>query len=366
MAADQIYNIVLDVMGDETGEGRIIQGGIDAATLLHGSARVTFVGPKPTIEAVLAKKYDLPDNLDIKHAESVVPMHISATDGVRMRDSSMAVGLKLVKAGEADAFVSPGNTGAVMATALLSLGRIEDVSRPAITAMFPTATGRPTIVLDVGANADCKPLHLSQFAVMGSVYSSIVFNNESPRVGLLSIGEERSKGNELIFAARKLLQGSKINFVGNIEGRDVLSGRVDVAVTDGFAGNIMLKFAESIKPMLMKSVQRQVQTNLFSRIGVVMLLPFMKRMKSIFDYTESGGAPLLGVNGNVIICHGSSNSRAIANAIKVAYEMSANKIKQRIHDELITNHFGQSNGAKNKSENNRDWIVYSAATDDKR
>jgi len=144
MAADKIYNIVLDVMGDETGEGRIIQGGIDAATLLHGSARVTFVGPKPTIEAVLAKKYDLPDNLDIKHAESVVPMHISATDGVRMRDSSMAVGLKLVKAGEADAFVSPGNTGAVMATALLSLGRIEDVSRPAITAMFPTATGRPT------------------------------------------------------------------------------------------------------------------------------------------------------------------------------------------------------------------------------
>jgi glycerol-3-phosphate acyltransferase PlsX len=145
-----------------------------------------------------------------------------------------------------------------------------------------------------------------------------------------------------------------------------LSGTVDVAVTDGFTGNIMLKFAESIKPMLMKSVQRQVQTNLFSRIGVVMLLPFMKRMKSIFDYTESGGAPLLGVNGNVIICHGSSNSRAIANAIKVAYEMSANKIKQRIHDELITNHFGQSNGAKNKSENNRDWIVYSAATDDKR
>jgi glycerol-3-phosphate acyltransferase PlsX len=366
MAADQIHNIVLDVMGDDTAEDRIIQGGIDAARQMGDTGHVTFVGPQQTIEAVLAKKHSLPTNLSVKHAESVVPMYISATDGVRMRNSSIAVGLRLVKAGEADAFVSPGNTGAVMATALLILGRIEDVSRPAITAVFPTATGKPTVVLDVGANADCKPLHLSQFAVMGSVYSSVVFNNESPRVGLLSIGEERSKGNELIFSARKLLQGSKINFVGNIEGRDILSGTVDVAVTDGFTGNIMLKFAESIKPMLMKSVQRQVQTNLFSRAGVVLLLPFMKRMKSLLDYAEAGGAPLLGVNGNVIICHGSSNSRAIANAIKVAFEMSANRIKQRIHDELITNHFGQSNGAKNKSENNRDWIIYSAAADDKR
>ena len=231
-------------------------------------------------------------------------MHVAATDGVRMKDSSISVGVMEVKEKRADAFVSPGNTGAVMATALLRLGRIKGVMRPAITTLFPTSTGRPTIVLDAGANADCKPIHLSQFAVMGSVYASVVSRLEYPRVGLLSIGEERSKGNELIFNAQNLLKKSKINFVGNIEGRDILSGKIDVAITDGFTGNILLKFAESIKPMLVKSVQRQIQTNIFSRVGAMLLLPFLKRMRNTFDYAESGGAPLLGVNGIVVICHG--------------------------------------------------------------
>ncbi|MFQ5453494.1 MAG: phosphate acyltransferase PlsX, partial [Candidatus Zixiibacteriota bacterium] len=281
-----------------------------------------------------------------------------------MKNSSISVGVMQVKNNVAEAFVSPGNTGAVMATSLLTLGRIEGVSRPAITALFPTSAGKPTVVLDVGANTDCKPLHLSQFAVMGSVYASVVLKIEYPRVGLVSIGEERSKGNELIFNAQELLKGSKINYVGNIEGRDLLSGTVDVAVTDGFTGNILLKFAESIKPMLVKSMLRQIQTNIFSRIGAMLLLPFLRRMRSTFDYAESGGAPLLGVNGIVIICHGSSNSRAITNAVMIAYEMAVKKFKERIHDELITNHFGQNNGPKNKSENNRDRVLYSATTDD--
>lgn len=366
MTAEQKRTVVLDVMGADNGQECIIQGGIDAAKILGGSLQVVFVGHKDAMEEVLSRKQNVPDNISVRHASDEVPMHISAIDGVRMRDSSIAVGLRLVKEKKADAFVSPGNTGAVMATSLLTLGRIEGVSRPAITTIFPTATGKRTVVLDVGANSDCKPHHLSQFAVMGSVYSSIIFNHESPRVGLISIGEERSKGNELIFNAQKLLKYSNINFVGNIEGRDILSGTIDVAVTDGFTGNILLKFAESIQPMLVKSIRRQIQTNIFSRIGVMLLAPFLRRMKDNLDYAEAGGAPLLGVNGVVIICHGSSNARAISNAVVAAYEMASKSIRERIHDELITNHFGQNNGSKTKCENSRDGVVCTAAPDDQR
>ncbi len=364
MTADNKIRIVLDVMGSDSGEEQIIQGGVDAARHLGESAELILVGDKEKIDKILSSMTDRPAGVSVVHADSVVPMHIAAIDGVRMRDSSIAVGLKIVKRRDADAFVSTGNTGAVMATSLLTLGRLKGVSRPAITAVFPTATGHPTVVLDVGANADCKPQHLSQFAVMGSVYFQVVFGHESPRVGLLSIGEERSKGNELIFNAQKALKGSKINFVGNIEGRDILSGTVEVVVTDGFTGNIMLKFAESIKPLLVNSIQRQIQTNIFSRMGVVLLLPFMKRMRNLFDYAESGGAPLLGVDGNVIICHGSSNSKAIHNAVLVAHKMASQKIRERIHNELVMNHFGRNNGEKDKSQNNRDGIAYSAAGND--
>jgi glycerol-3-phosphate acyltransferase PlsX len=222
------------------------------------------------------------------------------------------------------------------------------------------------VVLDIGANADCKPQHLSQFAVMGSVYSQLLFNHEAPRVGLLSIGEERSKGNDLIINAQALLKDSRINFIGNVEGRDILAGYVDVVVTDGFTGNILLKFAESIQPMLIHALQRQIQTNVFSRIAVMFMLPFLRRLKRKLDYAESGGAPLLGVDGIVIICHGKSNAKAITNAVKVAHEMAAKHITKRIHDELITNHFDGTNGSKGKSQDSRDGVVYAAATHDER
>lgn len=366
MAADEKHTVVLDVMGADSGQEQIIQGGIDAARKLGDSLHLIFVGRKEVLERNLASTPELPSNISTQHAVREVPMHISATDGVRMRDSSIAVGLRLVKNKQAGAFVSPGNTGAVMATSLFTLGRIEGVDRPAITAVFPTSTGRSTVVLDVGANSDCKPQHLFQFALMGSVYSSVIFDLDSPRVGLISIGEERSKGNELIFNARKLLENSTINFVGHIEGRDILSGTIDVAVADGFTGNILLKFAESIKPMLVNSMRRQIQTNIFSRIGAALLLPFLKRMKNRFDYAEIGGAPLLGVNGVVVICHGSSSARAICNAVTAAHEMVSKRIKERIHDELITNHFGHNSESKNKSQDNRDGVVYTAASDNQR
>ena len=283
-----------------------------------------------------------------------------------MRNSSIRIGLKLLRDNKADGFVSPGNTGAVMGTSLLTLGRMEGVSRPAITSVFPTWTGRPTVVLDVGANADCKPTHISQFAVMGSVYYSVVFGQEAPRVGLISIGEERSKGNELIFNALKLLKNSKINFVGNVEGRDILSGTVNVAVTDGFTGNILLKFAESIRPMLVKSMQRQVQTNIFSRVGATLLLPFLRRMRNLFDYEEAGGAPLLGVSGVVIVCHGASNSRAICNGIRLAQNLASKNLLKRIKDELVTNHFGRTNGTKDESQDNRNGVVRASTANDQR
>ncbi|MFH1374121.1 MAG: phosphate acyltransferase PlsX [bacterium] len=366
MTADEKHTVVLDVMGADSGQEQIVQGGVDAARRLGDAMRLVFVGRQNQLEATLARIADPPSNISIQHAESEVPMEMSATDGVRMRDSSIAVGLRMVKDRRAAAFVSPGNTGAVMATSLLTLGRIEGVSRPAITSHFPTCTGRPTVVLDVGANSDCKPHHLSQFAVMGSVYSSVTFDLDSPRVGLVSIGEERSKGNDLIVNARRLLENSDINFMGNIEGRDILSGTIDVAVTDGFTGNILLKFAESIKPMLVNSMRRQIQTNIFSRVGAMLLLPFLRRMKNRFDYAEAGGAPLLGVNGVVMICHGLSNARAICNAVTVAHEMAACRVVERIHNELTTNHFGHNNGSRNKGQNNRDGVIYARVSNDQR
>ncbi len=360
MTDSRKHTVVLDVMGADSGEVGIIDGGVEAARSVGRTLHVILAGDRAIIESRLGETENVPENVSVEHAASMVPMHMAASDGVRIKDSSIRVGLELVRDGKADAFVSPGNTGAVMGTSLLTLGRIEGVSRPAITGAFPTWTGRPTVVLDVGANADGKPAHLSQFAVMGSVYYSVVFGEESPRVGLISIGEERSKGNELIFNAHKLLNNSKINFVGNIEGRDILSGTVNVAVTDGFTGNVILKFAESIRPFLVKTMQRQIQTNIFSRIGAILLLPFLRRMRSRFDYAEAGGAPLLGVNGVVIICHGASNARAICNGIKLAHELASRGLLKRIRDELVTNHFGRNNGTTSESQNNRDGIIHSS------
>ncbi|MFQ5499337.1 MAG: phosphate acyltransferase PlsX [Candidatus Zixiibacteriota bacterium] len=366
MSNDRQITIALDVMGADAGEAQIIEGGIEAARHYGGKLNVVLVGCKPELDQTLSQSDTLPGNVSVEYSETSVPMHASATDGLRRRSSSIAVALKLVREGRADGFVSPGNTGAVMATALLTLGRIEGVSRPAITTVIPTANLRPTLLLDVGANVDCKPHHLEQFAVMGSVYSSIMFNNEAPRVGLLSIGEERSKGNELVFCAGEELRKSRVNFVGNVEGRDILSGTVDVVVTDGFTGNILLKFAESFKPLMGRAIQRQIQTNMFSRVGAMLLLPFLRRMRDQFDYSRYGGVPLLGVNGIVIICHGLSNSIAIRNAVGVGMELCSRKIIERIYDELTTNHFGHNNGTKAKSQDHRDGVVCPATANDQR
>lgn len=360
---DRICRIALDVMGADAGPEAIIDGGIMAARELGAEIQIILVGKSDIIEEKLRSEKSLPDNIEVADAPHAIAMSDSATDGIRKKTSSIAIGLTMQKEGKADAFVSAGNTGAVMASSLLILGRIEGITRPAIVSFFPNITEKPSIVLDVGANVDCKPIHLYQFGVMGSVFASLIHKRTNPRVGLLSIGEERSKGNELVSQARELLEKSDLNFVGNLEGRDILNGKYDVVICDGFIGNIILKFAESIKGFLTVKLTKQVETNIFSRVGATLMHPFLKRLRKTFDYAEYGGAPLLGINGVSLICHGASSPRAIKNAIKSVVAMVNNRISHNIREEIILNN-GKNNGGNGKQPDNGDRVVRSIQTTD--
>jgi len=313
--------IAVDCMGGDHGVTPIVEGALAALhESLNSPLQVVLVGDRAQIQPVLdhqsALSADvLKKRLRVEHADDEVTMDDKAADAVRRTNSSIVVGLKLHHSGKVDAFVSPGNTGAVMASSLRHLGRLPGVIRPAITSLFPNQK-TVTVVLDVGANAECKPQNLHQFAVMGSMFYQYVLKKERPRVGLLSIGEEPTKGTETVQAANKLLAADpSVNFVGNIEGRDILSSSVDVVVMDGYVGNIILKFAESVMPLLEAKLRHQINTNIFSKIGVFMLRPFLRRTRNSLDYAEYGGAPLLGVDGVVVICHGKSGVKAIKNAI---------------------------------------------------
>jgi len=265
-------------------------------------------------------------------------MHESPSASFRQKkDSSIAIAIQLQKEGKADAVVSAGNTGVVMATSLLRLGRLKGVQRPAIAALLPTKKGYVTM-LDVGANVDSKPLHLLQFAIMGYIYVNYMFNKIRPKVGLLSIGEESSKGNELTQEVHKLLKNLKehnlINFIGNVEGRDVLKGNADVVICDGFVGNIVLKMAESIYDMIMRPLKDFIKGKMRGKVGFMMLKPVFDKLRTQLDYEEYGGAPLLGIKGVSIICHGSSGPRAIMNAIKVAHKYVSEKVNEHIEEQL--------------------------------
>ena len=345
MGKDANYmTVALDVMGADASPDSIIQGGIWAAQERPDDVRVILVGKTEVVNNTIQGMKNLPANVDFQDAPHSVAMADTPTEGIRKKTSSIAVGLMMQKKGKADAFVSAGNTGAVMASSILILGRIEGVNRPAIGSFFPTSTGIPTLVLDVGANVECKPMTLYQFGLMGSIYTSLMRGRTSPKVGLLSIGEEKSKGNELIFQTHALFEKSDLNFVGNVEGRDVLTGEFDVIVTDGFVGNILLKFAESVEGFLTSSLRRQVSTNIFSRVGAELMRPFLKRLRRSFDYAEAGGAPLLGVDGVSIICHGSSSPKAIKNAVLTAAEMVRHNVPGNIRSEMN----GVSNGVNDE------------------
>lgn len=343
MTDQKQLTLALDVMGTDAGPGSIISGGVEAARELGSRCKIVLVGRSDIISAELKKHRDLPGNIDICHAPEEVKMTDSPADAVRRRDTSIAEAIRLHKAGEVDAVISPGNTGAVMGTAMLNLGRLREVKRPAIASFFPTVDMRPAVLLDVGANSDCKPLNLYQFGIMGSIVSSHMFGINRPRIGLMSIGEERSKGNDLILETHTLLEKNPaLNFIGNIEGRDILMAKADVVITDGFVGNVVLKFAESVEGFLTNSIRRQVSTNIFSRFGAILMSPFLRRLRNTFDYTEVGGAPLLGINGVCIICHGESSSKAIRKALNVAHEMVDHQVNRKIEAVLLA---GQNGGS---------------------
>lgn len=346
MAEKKQIALALDVMGTDKGPAEIIGGGVIAARDFGANVKIVLVGQREVIEACL-KEYDkLPSNIEICHAPEVVTMDDSPSEAVRRTDTSISEAFRLHRESKVDAVVSPGNTGAVMGTAMLRLGRLREVKRPAIASFFPSRDRKNTVVLDVGANAVCKPLHLYQFGVMGSIFAAHMFGIEKPRVGLVTIGEERSKGNDLIMESYALLEKNRaLNFVGNIEGRDILGGTVEVAVTDGFVGNVVLKFAESVEGFLTASIQHQISTNIFSRFGALLMYPFLRRLRNSFDYSEYGGAPLLGINGVCIICHGGSSSKAIKTGLEVAMRMVKEQVNQHIERVLTSGGEGGGVGA---------------------
>ncbi len=337
MSEQKRTRIAIDAMGGDFAPFSIVAGAVLAQKIYGENTELILVGDEVKIREELKNlsASDLP--IKIVHSSQVIGMGDEAAESVRKKtDSSIVVALNLQKSGQCDAFISAGNTGACMAGSLIILGRLPAVNRPAIASFFPSERGA-TLVLDVGANSDCKALNLYQFGLMGAIYVSQIFSNQSPRVGLLSIGEEKSKGNEVTIASHKLLSAAGLNFAGNIEGRDILKGKADVVICDGFVGNIILKFAESIDSFLGELVRRQVRVNLLARIGALLLQPAFKDLKRNLDYAEYGGAPLLGINGVSIICHGNSSPRAIMNAVGMARSMVQRDINRLIEERLSAN-----------------------------
>lgn len=328
--------IALDAMGGDYAPAVTIEGAIEAVNESR-ELSVILVGNETELTNELKGK-DYPTSLiNIKHASQIVEMGESPVSALRRKkDSSIKIAVELVKSGEADAMVSAGNSGVVMATALLVLGKIPGVDRPAIAAVMPTLKGL-FVLIDAGANVDCKPSHLLQFAVMGGAYAKNVFNIERPKIGLLGIGEEDIKGNELTREAFKRLRESSLNFVGNVEGKDVFAGDADVVVCDGFVGNIALKISEGLAEAIVKMLKREISEKSAGRIGYLFLKDAIKSFKKKTDYSEYGGAPLLGISKPCIISHGRSTSKAIKNAIKIAEEFYKKGVVSVIADEISSN-----------------------------
>jgi glycerol-3-phosphate acyltransferase PlsX len=329
-----MLTIAVDAMGGDHAPKSEVEGAVLAAS--EYSVRVILVGPEEVLSRELNEHPDalgLP--IEIHHASEVITMEDAAAKAVRAKkDSSIKVASRLMRDGDARGVVSAGNTGAVMATAKITQGMIRGVTRPALASAFPTVKGTPVVVLDVGANVDSRPEMLAQFAVMGEVYSRIIFHNRRPRVGLLSIGEEEHKGNDLTRAASTLLKALPINFIGNVEGRDVFIGDTDVIVCDGFIGNVTLKVSEGLVELITGMLRESLEATVRRKLGAVLSRDAFRELKKRVDYSEYGGAPLLGVKGVNIICHGRSNANAIKNAIRVAAEFAHGRVNEKIEAEL--------------------------------
>jgi len=337
--------IVVDAMGGDHAPGTVVHGAVQAAR--DFGVEIILTGKEDVIRAELAKHHTAGVSIRIVHASEVIEMHEHTLAVKEKKDNSMSVGIRLVKAGEADAFVTAGNTGGALAAALFTLGRIRGIDRPALCSVFP-ASVTPAVLIDIGANTDPKPENLVQNAIMGSLYAEYVLGIQRPRVGIVSNGEEEDKGSSVVRDAFKLLKTAPIHFVGNLEGRDIPKGKANVIVTDGFTGNVIVKYTEGIVSFLLKFIRRQLTAGPLAKAGLVLLIPGLilmlpgllalvpnvRRLRKRVDHRELGAALLCGVDGIVLVGHGGSDALAVRNAIRTAMRVVEGCIVERIKDSL--------------------------------
>ena len=325
-----MYRVIMDAFGGDNAPAAVVEGAVKALSRFD-DVSIILCGREDAIREELKKhRYDAA-RMSVLHAADVIDCHDSPTLAIkRKKDSSLVKALEAVAAGEADAIVSAGSTGALLTGATLIVRRIKGVKRPALASLLPTRTGGWLMLIDCGANADCKPQYLQQFAVMASAYMQGVMGIKSPRVGLLNNGAEAEKGNELTKAVYPLLEAAPVNFVGNCEAREILSGDYDVLVCDGFSGNVVLKYTEGLSATILAMLKDELMADTKSKIGALLAKPAFRRMKKKMDYTEVGGAPLLGINGCVIKAHGSSDAKAFSSAVMQARQFLAANINGTI------------------------------------
>ncbi|MDH5298090.1 MAG: phosphate acyltransferase PlsX [Desulfobulbaceae bacterium] len=323
-------HIALDAMGGDQGPDVLVAGAVLAVNS-RPDLEVTLLGDETALRRSLqnhAQRQD--ERLHIVHTSEVITMDDSPFEAVRKKkDASVVVAFDLQKRGKVEAVVSAGNSGATLAAAMRSLGRLKNIARPGIAGIFPTLKG-PVVMMDVGANVDCRPQHLLQFGVMAAAFSRVLFGNDRPRIGLLSIGEEGGKGNILVKKSHELLSQSTLNYIGNVEGRDTFQGDVDVIVCDGFVGNVCLKLSEGLAEAVLAMLREEISKNFKSKVGYMLAKDAFASFRKRVDYAEYGGAPLLGLDGTGIVCHGRSNAVAIKNAILVAAELVCKKVNDHI------------------------------------
>jgi phosphate acyltransferase len=327
--------IILDAMGSDKYPDPEIIGSIEAAGILK--EEIILVGNEEVIRPKLEEASPENPYISIVHAPEVVEMWDKPVESARQKpNNSMAVGIQLVKDNKGQAFMTAGNTGGAMFNALRVLGRIKGVQRPALTGIFPTRKGK-CIVLDIGANVDCRPEFLMQFAIMGNIYAQKVLNNPKPRIGLLSNGEEAGKGNELVKETYKLLEQSHLNFIGNIEGKELFGGEADVVVTDGFTGNVMMKSSEAVAKLITDTLKQELMRSFSTKLGALLAKPAFAKIKGLVDPSEVGAAPLLGIDGLIFIGHGRSDAKAITNALLLASSAVHNDLLGHLRNDISKN-----------------------------
>ena len=325
--------VAVDAYGGDFAPDEIIKG-VEYALEENRDLFVYLVGKYKELKDLTGYfPSNIKDRLEIVDADEIVRMSDKPSQALRMKNSSMSIGVGLVKSGKAKAFMTAGNSGAAMAVAMFNLGRIKGVSRPAIATLLPALDGQ-VMLIDAGANVDCKPQHLLEFAIMGAVYVKYIVGVKKPRIGILSNGSEPGKGNQLTLAAYDLLYRSRLNFIGNVEGDEIYKSKADVVISDGFVGNVVLKVSESVPHLISEFLKEEIKKSFLSKVGFLLAKPAFRALKKKTDYAEFGGAPLLGVNGACIISHGRSNAVAIKNAILKALKFSEEKVNDKIESAL--------------------------------